>query len=218
MTDVCYLSRMPHYWSLPRLMYVTDGAAIGNPNAEARIVAAVRGGVGIVQLRDRAAAVEELLARARRLRALLPETLLLVNARVDVAVAAEADGVQLGGGSMPVPEARRLLGELALIGRSVHSEAKSVAAEAEGAQLLVVGTVYPTDTHPGKPPEGPELLQAVASRIHIPFYAIGGVTAANAGECVRRGAHGVAVIRAISAAADPAAAAQRLLAAIDAAV
>jgi thiamine-phosphate pyrophosphorylase len=218
MTDVCYLSLMPHYWSLPRLMLVTDGRAMADPEASERLAAAVRGGVGIVQLRDPGATASELLERARQLRARLPETLLLINGRVDVAVAAGADGIQLGAGALPLRDARRRLGEHAFIGRSVHSVAEAVAAETEGAQFLVVGTIYPTDTHPGKLPEGPELLEAVAARVRIPLYAIGGIRAENAAECIRCGAYGVAVIRAIGEAVDPEAAARRLLAAIDGAL
>src|SRR2546430_1349226 len=89
--------------SLPRLMLVTEAAAVGEPQGADRITAAVRGGVGIVQLRDRSVGAADLLARARVLRQLLPATLLLVNDRVDVALAAKADGVQLGTGALPVP-------------------------------------------------------------------------------------------------------------------
>ena len=200
---------------LPRLMLVTDGAAVGEEVGARRIAAAVSGGVGIVQLRDRSAPSGELLARALILRRLVPGTPLVVNDRVDVALVVGAAGVQLGAGALPVAEARRLLGRRALIGRSVHSAAEARAAEAEGADDLVVGTVYPSDTHPGRVPEGPELLEAVTGVVRVPFYAIGGITAETAGECVRRGAHGVAVIRAISAAADPEMAARRLWAAVE---
>lgn len=184
-------------------MLVTDGALLQHPQAADRLVAAVHGGVGIIQLRDRAAGADELLERAITIRDLAPETPLMVNDRVDVALAAGAAGVQLGEGALPVPFARRLLGPGRLIGRSVHSVAEGELAESEGADYLIVGTIYPTSTHPAKAPEGPELLSAVAAAVSIPFYAIGGVTASHAAECRRRGAHGVAVIRAIGEATDP---------------
>jgi thiamine-phosphate diphosphorylase len=195
-------------------MWVTDAASTREPEGVEKIATAVRGGVGIVQLRDRAAGAAELLARATALRQALPETPLLVNDRVDVALALRADGVQLGAGALPVEAARRLMGPAAWIGRSVHSVAEAVTAEAEGADFLVVGTIYETASHPGKRPEGPALLEAVTAVVRRPLYANGGITAANAAECRRRGAHGVAVIRALSEAADPEAAARQLLMAI----
>ena len=209
-------SLIPRPSPLPRLMLVTDAARLGDPKGAERLAAAVRGGVGIIQLRDRSASAEELLARAQRLRGAFSETCLLVNDRVDVAMAVEADGVQLGAGSLTVAVARRLMGASALVGRSVHSVPEATAAEAEGANLLIVGTIYPTATHPGKVPEGPELLEAVAAAVRVPFYAIGGITPAHAGDCIAQGAHGVAVIRAIGEAADPERAARDLWLAIEA--
>jgi thiamine-phosphate diphosphorylase len=192
-------------------MWVTAAASVRRPEGVEKFAAAVRGGVGIVQLRDRSASAAELLARAQALRQALPTTPLLVNDRVDVALAAGAHGVQLGAGALPVAVARRLMGSAAWIGRSVHSVAEAVTAEAEGAGFLVVGTIYATVSHPGRAPVGPALLAAVAAAVRLPLYAIGGITAANAAECRRYGAHGVAVISAISNAADPEAAARELL-------
>ncbi len=211
MTERSYtLDRAP----LPKLMLVTDAAAIREPREAERIAAAVAGGVGIVQLRDRAAGEAELLERAQLLRRLVPDTLLIVNQRIDVALAAGADGVHLSGNAMPVGRARHLFGQEALIGRSVHSATAAQAVEADGADYLIVGTIYPTATHPGRVPEGPQLLRAIAATSRAPLYAIGGITAANAGVCVRHGAHGVAVIRAIGEALDPEAAARQLMAAV----
>jgi thiamine-phosphate diphosphorylase len=107
------------------------------------------------------------------------------------------------------------VGPTALIGRSVHSLPEARAAAAEGADFLIVGTIYPTSTHPGQVPEGPVLLEAVAAAVSLPYYAIGGITAANAAECLRFGAHGVAVIRAIGEADDPERAARELVTAIE---
>jgi thiamine-phosphate pyrophosphorylase len=203
--------------SLPRLMLITDLASCGEGGPLERVAAAVRGGVGVVQLRDRAAGVAELLERAQALRRALPGTHLLINDRADLVLATCADGVQLPAAGLPVAAARRLLGPAALVGRSVHSVAEAQAAEVEGADFLLVGTVYATASHPGKVPEGPALLEAVAAAVRLPFYAVGGITAANAADCIRRGAHGIAVIRAITEAADPEAAAHQLLAAVEAA-
>lgn len=140
---------------------------------------------------------------------------MLINDRVDVALSAGADGVQLGMGALPVSAARRVLGPRALVGRSVHSPAEAASAEAEGADFLILGTIYPTATHPEAAAMGPGLVDAVAAVVRVPFFAIGGITAANAAECVRRGAHGVAVIRAIADAPDTEAAARELRAAVE---
>jgi thiamine-phosphate diphosphorylase len=196
-------------------MLITDAVGIDKLAAAERIAAAVRGGAGIVQLRDREAGAAALLTRARALRARVPGALLLVNDRVDVALAAGVDGVQLGAGALPAAEARRLLGPAARIGRSVHSVAEARVAVAEGADFLIVGTIHATATHPDRAPAGPALLAAVAQHVRVPIFAIGGVTAANAAECLRHGAHGVAVIRAIGDAADPEAAARALTDALE---
>src|SRR2546421_10540001 len=107
--------------SLPRLMLVTEAIGIEEERGAGRIAAAIRGGVGIVQLRDRTPGAAELLSRARALRRAFPEVCLLVNERVDVAAVSGADGVQLGGGGLLVADARRALGAEALGGRSVPS-------------------------------------------------------------------------------------------------
>jgi thiamine-phosphate pyrophosphorylase len=201
---------------LPRLMFVTDATGVEEERTLDRIAAAIQGGVGIVQLRDRAARASDLFCRARILRRTFPTMCLLVNDRVDVALASEADGVQLGAGALPIAAARLLLGAGKLVGRSVHSVDEAEAAAAAGADLLVVGTMYPTASHPGKAAEGPELLSAIAAAVALPLFAIGGIDAANANECRARGAHGVAVMRAIAEAADPEQAARALCRALEA--
>ena len=131
---------------------------------EAAVVAAVEGGVDMVQLRKKDLPGRALLevgtaaeAGDRR-----PRALLIVNERVDVAQACDADGVQLGEDGLPVPVVRRLLGEGKLIGRSVHSVEAAMQAESEGADFLVVGTIFTTGSHPGAKPAGVELLAQVA--------------------------------------------------------
>jgi thiamine-phosphate pyrophosphorylase len=196
--------------SLPRLMLVTRAVGIEAGEGMDRMSAAVRGGVGILQLRDRAAGAAELLARACALRRAFPEICLLVNDRVDVAAAVVADGVQLGTGALPISAARRLLGAEAWVGRSVHSVAEAEAAAAEGADFLIVGTIYATASHPGEAPAGPALLSAAAAAVTLPILAIGGIEVSNVEECIAHGAHGVAVIRAIEGVGDPERAAREL--------
>jgi thiamine-phosphate pyrophosphorylase len=140
--------------------------------------------------------------------------LLIVNDRVDVALAVDADGAHVGQDDMPAARARRLLGPLRLLGVSARTLAEAEAAIADEADYLGVGPIYATH---GKadagPPTGTDLLRAIVARLgssSVPLVAIGGITAANAGEVVRAGAAGVAVITAVVNAEDVAAAAHDL--------
>ncbi len=144
-----------------------------------------------------------------------PPIRLFVNDRLDVALAADAAGVQLRGDSLPVAEARRLRSDW-WIGRSVHSLNEAQAAHACGADYLVVGPMYATSTHPGSTPLAMDTLRAVAL-LGLPVIAIGGVTADRVAELRRAGAHGVAMIRALWDAPNPGDAARAMLAARNAA-
>lgn len=144
------------------------------------------------------------------LKAISGRAKLIVNERADVTLAAGADGVQLGEDGLPVWAAQKTLGEDSLIGRSVHSTSAAVQAESDGADFLLVGTMYPSRSHPGERPAGPELMRKIARECHLPLIGIGGITAENAAELIGAGASGVAVITSIMAASDPKAAAERL--------
>ena len=168
------------------------------------VARAVDGGVGLVQLREKDVPARQLLELAQRLRALTAgRALLFVNDRVDVALACGADGVQLGEEGLPVEEARRVSGGRLLVGRSVHSVEGAKKAQAEGADVLVVGTIFPTDSHPGAAPSGAGLLERVHRSVRIPFLAIGGVRADNVESVIRAGASGAAVIGSIMRSEDP---------------
>jgi len=136
-----------------------------------------------------------------------------VNDRLDVALAVHAGGVQLGRGSLPPIEARRLSPDW-WIGRSVHSVEEARSALDEGADYLLAGPVYATATHPEAAPLGVERLGAIAG-VGLPVIAIGGVTPARVRDLRVAGAHGVAAIRALWDAPDPASAAQEMLIAMD---
>ncbi len=140
-----------------------------------------------------------------------------MNDRVDVALAAEADGAHLGEAGLPVPAARRAvaLRERFLIGRSVHSLEGAREAAHAGADYLLFGNVFATASHPGKEPAGTEMLARVAAGVPVPVIAIGGITPENAAECRRAGAAGVAVISAILDVPDPEAAARELRRCLD---
>lgn len=183
------------------------------------IEAALAAGVDAVQLRDPRAGGGALFAAATDLRALTRRAgaVLLVNDRLDVARAAEADGVHLPAASFPTAAARALLGPEPWIGRSTHVPAEALAAARAGADYVVLGPIYPT---PSKAQYGEPLgLAAVAAtRIAVPLIAIGGVTPARVAELRRAGVAGVAVVRAVLDAPDPGAAARALVAAVAALV
>lgn len=131
-----------------------------------------------------------------------PVALLLVNDRVDVARVVDADGVHLGGRSLPASMARTLLPGGALVGVSVHGAEAAAEAAAEGADYLMVGTIFATPSHPGRPGAGPEVLRAVVRRGAPPLVAVGGITPDRVATCLEAGAHGVAVLRGVWEASD----------------
>ena len=195
----------------PCLCLVTDRRVGDAVDLVERVALAVAGGVDLVQLREKDLHGADLLRLAVELREAIGDSaLLVVNERVDVAAALPADGVQLGEDAVPVAAARQILGPDGLIGRSVHSVGGARQAVAEGADFLVVGTMYASRSHPGEEPAGPDLIRQIAPRCSVPLIGIGGITADNAGEVIRAGANGVAVITGILAAPDPGEAARRI--------
>jgi thiamine-phosphate diphosphorylase len=135
----------------------------------------------------------------------------LVNDRVDVAMTLPVSGVQLPEHSLPVREARRLLGPDVWIGASVHGTERARAVENDGADYLVVGTVFATPSHPDRPGEGAELLERIARASGLPLVAIGGITPERVEIVQRAGAHGVAVRGGVWNARDPVAAVRAYL-------
>ncbi len=196
---------------LPSLCLVADTSVVGRDDIVPRVSAAVAGGVGLVQLRAKELPGGRMMSLAEELKlAIGRRALLLVNERVDIAVAAAADGVQLGEEALPVATTRKLLPGNALIGRSVHSVDGAAEAFTDGADFLVVGTMFATGSHPGTVPAGPGLMREVSLQCSVPLIGIGGITAGNLAEVVSAGASGVAVIRSILTAPDPQAAAAEL--------
>lgn len=206
-------------WPEPCLMLVTDCSRLRGRPLEVVASLAVEGGATVVQLREPDLPTGELYDLAITLRAVLRgRALLLVNDRVDVALAAGADGVQLPERSLPAKAVREITGEACILGRSVHSVDAAVHAEAESADFVLAGTIYATASKPGQTPAGVELVRAAVQAVRVPVVAIGGVTAENAGELIEAGASGIAVIGAIMDADDPKQAAAELRIALDAAV
>ena len=203
---------------IPCLCLVTDRRMCNSEprQLEEIVAAAVRGGVNLVQLREKDLPGGQVLELTERLREVIEgSALLFVNERVDVAMASGADGVQLGEKALSVTDARGVAGDRLLIGRSVHSLEGALAAEGCGAGLLVVGTVFQTGSHPGAVVAGPTLLSSIADKTGIPLVGIGGITAGNVGEVMDAGASGAAVISAILSADNPEQAARELKDAID---
>ena len=204
----------------PFLCLVTDRKAGDEGTLVHRAAAAVAGGVDMVQLREKDLPGSRLLSLAASLKdAVGSRALLIINERADVAMAAGADGVQLPEDALPVAAVRRIMGPRALIGRSVHSEEGAARAVAEGADFLIVGTMYATRSHPAAAPTGPGLVRSIAKLLEeraasVTLIGIGGITADNLGEVIRAGAGGVAVISSILASPDPKGEARRLKQAI----
>lgn len=202
---------MPAPMEAPCLCLVADTSVVSADELAQRVSAAVSGGVGLLQIRAKELPGGQLLSLASELKAAIGgRAALIVNERVDVAVAAVADGVQLGEEALPVAKARKLLSDGAIIGRSVHSLEGAVRAEAAGADVLVVGTMFSTGSHPGVDPAGPSLMREISLRCSIPLIGIGGINSSNLAEVVTAGASGVAVIRSILAAPNPREAAEEL--------
>ena len=179
-----------------------------------RVEEAVAGGVDIVQLRDRSLADAELLVAARRMAEECRElgVPFLVNDRPDIAVLARADGVHIGQDDLPPAEVRRIVGPGVLIGRSTHAPAEIETAE--GVDYIAVGPVYETPTKPGRSATGTELVRYAAAWAPVAWFAIGGLDPATVPAVVAAGATRIVVVRAITEAPDPRAAALALRAAL----
>ncbi|MGH3876287.1 MAG: thiamine phosphate synthase [Actinophytocola sp.] len=180
--------------------------------------AALAGGVDVVQLREKSIEARDELAALAALAEVCARhgALLSVNDRADVALAAEADVLHLGQDDLPVPLARRILGDDVVIGRSTHDREQATAAAVEpGVDYFCTGPCWPTPTKPGRPAPGLDLVRTTAEqRPDRPWFAIGGIDEARLPEVLGAGATRVVVVRAITEAADPQTAASRLAAAL----
>jgi thiamine-phosphate pyrophosphorylase len=170
-----------------------------------RAAQALAAGVTMVQLRGHELSTARLYALARQLRPLCKEhgAIFVVNDRLDIGLVVQADGCQLGKQSLPLADARRVGGDTMLLGASIHSLEEARVASAAGADFLIVGTIFPSPSHPGESPAGPELLRAIKQDLPDCFVlAIGGITRETVGQAMAAGADGVAVISAVWTAND----------------
>jgi thiamine-phosphate diphosphorylase len=193
---------------VPGLHLVTDDAILARPDFRDHACAVMEAGGPALALHVRGPSTP-----GRTLYSLVQElrdpagasgTLLVVNDRVDIALAAGLRGAHLGERSLPVAEARRILGAGVMVGASVHDPAAASAAAADGSAWLFVGTLYRTPSHPDRAGLGSDAIRQFAAAAHVPIVGIGGITVAHVGEVRLAGAHGVAVIRGVWDAADPA--------------
>jgi len=199
-------------------VYVITHAGFRGRSHEDVARAAVAGGATALQLRDKESAGRALVGTARRLVALAnPAGVpVVVNDRVDVALAAGADGVHVGEDDLPVADARRLLGPERIVGASAGTVEEARRAEQEGADYLGVGPVFPTATKADAGEAiGLDGLRKIVAAVRVPVVGIGGITVENAAQVVLAGAAGVAVVSAVAGADDMVEATRRLRQAVD---
>ncbi len=188
------------------LYLVTDRSLAHGRSTVDIVRAAVAGGATCVQLREKQASTRDFLNEAKAVRALLKDSgvPLIINDRVDVALAVEAEGVHLGQTDMPIADARRIVGRSMLIGISAECVDDALRAEAEGADYVGVSPVFATPTKTDTAPAlGLSGVAAIRARVSLPLVGIGGIGPANAAEVIRAGCDGIAVVSAIVAAPSP---------------
>lgn len=173
---------------------------------------ACAGGADAIQLRDKSLSARELLRVAKTLQSVCDKTgaLFILNDRVDVALAADVDGVHIGQEDLPVRVVRQMVGHKKLIGCSTHSTAQALQAAGDGADYVSCGPVFPTPTKPDYVPVGLDLVREYRALLRIPFVAIGGLDESSVAAVAAAGADRVAVVRGVCGAEDIEGAARRI--------
>ena len=194
-----------------RLYFCCEARPRGQ-DPEPLLAAALRGGVDIVQLREKSLSRREIELAAQTFRRLCDNhsALFIVNDDPDLARACDADGVHVGQDDLAAAEARALLGPDAIIGLSTHSEEQIAAAAKAPVDYVSVGPIWETPTKQGRPAVGLELISHAAASAAHPFFAIGGIDSSNASAVIEAGARRLCVVRAVRDAENPAAAAEEL--------
>ncbi len=195
------------------LYLVTDRGLSRGRTTQHIVEAALRGGVTCVQLREKTCSTREFIIQALSIKDHLKRhnVPLIINDRIDIAQAVNADGVHLGQSDMPIEMAKAILKDSMIIGISAESLKDAVQAEKDGADYIGVSPIYATPTKTDTaPPLGLEGLREMRKSVKIPLVGIGGLNRENAGEVIKNGADGVAVVSAIVAADDPEKAAREL--------
>jgi thiamine-phosphate pyrophosphorylase len=188
-----------------RLYVVTGDTFLKGRSLEDVIRAAIAGGADCIQLREKDYTGRQLLEAGHLLRRITREmgARLIINDRIDVAKAVDADGVHLGQSDLPIEVAREILGTGKIVGLSTHNVEEAVAAERAGADYIGLGPMKPTTTKLDTDPVvGPQGVKAVRAHVKLPIVAIGGIKQEDVAEIIRCGANGVAIISAIIGAED----------------
>lgn len=210
-----HAERMRRFADTDLYVVITEAYCAGR-SALSVLEAVLDAGVRLVQLREKDCSERELFTRARAFRDMTRahDALLVIDDRVEIALAVDADGVHLGEFDLPIEAARRIAPEL-IIGGSSHSLGEALAAQDAGASYVNIGPIFATQTKSvATGAVGPALIDAISPRLRIPFTVMGGIKAHNMEEVLRRGARHVAVVTAVTAAGDIAAAASELRALI----
>jgi thiamine-phosphate pyrophosphorylase len=194
------------------LYLVTDRDLLAGKDLLTTVEAAIQGGVTVVQLREKNCSSRDFYQLAQQLQALTRryQIPLIINDRLDIALAIDADGLHIGQSDLPLAVARRLLGPAKIIGVSASDLITAKQEAAMGADYLGVGAIFPTDTKSDADQVSLATLTAIKQAVKIPVVAIGGIHAGNLASLNSTGIDGVAVVSAIIAQADPEAAAVRL--------
>lgn len=182
-------------------LYVLTDQDLSRSRSNAEVVKeAIAGGADVIQLRDKGYTGKQLFQEALKLRVVTRENGVpfIINDRVDVALAVDADGVHLGQDDFPIAWARRLLGKDRIIGISTHNVEEAVQAEKDGADYISIGSAFPTTTKSdARPLEGLEMITDIKKNVNIPVVAIGGIKPENAAQVGQAGADCIAVISAV---------------------
>lgn len=193
-------------WIDFNLYLITDRHQTNGRGLAETVEGALKGGVRAVQLREKDLSSREIYELAYEMRKLTARygARLFINDRVDIALAVDADGVHLGGQSIPIYRVRTILGEKKLIGVSCHNQVSAITAQEKGADFITFGPVYYTASKAAYgDPVGIDRLGDVTNLLRIPVFALGGINRDNADDTVQAGAHGIALISAILAADSP---------------
>jgi len=212
MPAILYESRMQRFQQAGLYLVTSQALSCGRSTLEI-VDTALTGGVRLIQLREKEMPMPDFLRLAEQVRARTAQAgaLLIINDRVDVALAVGADGVHLGQTDFPIAPARRLAPDL-IIGASTHSPSEAQAAERAGASYINIGPLFPTQTKQTSGEFlGLEGLRKIARRVTIPWTVMGGIKKEHIPDLLKAGAHTIAVVTAVTAAVDPAQAARELL-------
>lgn len=199
------------------LYLCTDSGLMSCATVEESVEMAVRGGCSVVQLREKNASSLELYQLAKRVKQVTDKYAvpLIINDRLDICQAVDAAGVHLGQSDLPCAQARRILGADKIIGVSAATPEEAAKAQADGADYLGVGAVFPTTTKTNTRKVTPEIIREIRRAVTIPFVVIGGVNAENITQLYGLGINGAAVISAVISQPDITAAAQKMRAAAE---